>query len=99
MEGMSASSPGRATRYLRVGGHLVVKTSHGHASVVALDDRYRLTGAVIARDGGYRVRTDGLDGYLVPKRPELAERARIVEAGHGVAYTKPAFAYVFARVR
>lgn len=84
-------------RYLRSAGHVLANASHGDASVLALDDAYRLVGVVTSRGGEYVVRGEGLDGYLIPKRPEQADADMIRAAGRGIAYTKPAFAYVFEK--
>lgn len=86
------------TRYLRVGGALLVNPSHGDAALAALDPRYRLVGAVLARNGDYRVSTADLDSYLQPKKPAEHTRDQILASGRGVAYTKPAFAYLFQRI-
>ena len=43
------------TRYLRVGGTLLVNPSHGDAAMASIDPRYRLTGVVTSRSGGYSV--------------------------------------------
>ena len=87
------------TRYLRVGGWLLANPSHGDVAVAAVDPRYELVGAVVSRDGDYRVRSDGLEGYLVPKSPEKApttvEEAAVLQ--RGIAYTRSAFAYLFLR--
>lgn len=81
--------------YLVGGGLLLANTSHGDASIAALDPALRLVGAVHHRDGRYRVATDNLDTYLIPKRPESADADAIRSAGKGIAYTRSAFAYVF----
>lgn len=86
------------TRHLRIGGFLLVNSSHGDAAMASIDERYRFHGAVIARSGGYRVVTTGLDRFLVPKRTIEITRASLHESGRGVAYTTPAFAYLFERV-
>jgi hypothetical protein len=86
------------TRYLRVGGHLLVNPSHGDAALASVDERYRLAGVVVSGSGDYRVRTEDLNGYLVPKDGSVPTRAEILERGRGIAYTKPAFAYLFERV-
>lgn len=86
------------TRYLRVGGHLLVNPSHGDAALASIDDRYRLAGAVTSRSGAYRVVTSDLDGYLVPKRDVEVTREALHRSGRGIAYTKAAFAYLFERV-
>lgn len=88
----------QCTRYLGVGGHLLVNPSHGDAALASIDDRYRLDGVVIARSGDYRVRTDHLKEYLVPKDGSVPTRDAILGRGRGIAYTKPAFAYLFERV-
>jgi hypothetical protein len=87
------------TRYLRTGGTLLVNPSHGDAAMASIDDRYELSGVVVARDGDYRIRTDELDGYLIPKKPDVEVTADLLhERGRGIAYTKSPFAYLFRRV-
>ena len=81
--------------YLRPGGWLLANTSHGDASLAALDPAWELVALVHHRDRRYRVTTDGLDQHLVPRRPELADPGRIRATGRGVAYTREAFAYLF----
>ena len=85
------------TRYLRVGGTLLVNPSHGDAAMASIDDRYRLSGVVHHRDGRYSIAEHDLDTYLVPKKPveltaELLHRTR-----RGIAYTTSPFAYLFER--
>lgn len=43
------------TRYLRVGGDLLVTPSHGDGAMATFDPRYELSGVVVSRDGDYRV--------------------------------------------
>lgn len=82
-------------RYLRRGGWLLANSSHGDASLAALDPTFRLVGVVECRGGRYSLGADGLEAYLVPKRPEAADGDLIRRAGKGIAYTRPAFAYLF----
>jgi hypothetical protein len=86
------------TQYLRVGGTLLVNPSHGDAAMASIDPRYRLVAAVHVRDGHYRVRTDELDSYLVPKEPVTITPQFLHERRRGVAYTRAPFAYLFERV-
>ncbi len=87
------------TRYLRVGGALLVNPSHGDAALASIDDRYELVGVVRSRSGRYSISTDDLDTYFVPKEP-IEVTATLIEAtGRGIAYTKSPFAYVFRRTR
>lgn len=82
-------------RYLRPGAWLLANTSHGDASLAALDPSLRLVAAVHHRDGRYRVITDRLDDFLVPKHPPAADAGQIRSTGRGIAYTRSAFAYIF----
>lgn len=82
-------------RYLRQGGWLLANTSHGDASLAALDPTMRLVAAVHHRGGRYRPVTNRLDRYLVPTRPEKVDADQIRTSGRGVAYTFTAFAYLF----
>ncbi len=82
-------------RYLRAGGWLLANTSHGDASLAALDPGLRLVGVARQDDDLYSVDTDGLGEYLVPKRPVSADADTIRRSGRGIPYTRAAFAYVF----
>jgi len=86
------------TRPLRIGGHLLVNSSHGDAAMASIDPRYLLAGAVTFGDGRARVVTDDLDRYLVPKQPVEVTAASLHERGRGIAYTTSPFAYLFRRV-
>ena len=86
------------TRYLRVGGTLLVNPSHGDAAMASIDPRYRLRGVVTSTSGGYAVDARNLDTYLVPKRDVEVTRDSLRASGRGVAYTRAPFAYLFERV-
>ncbi len=83
------------TDHLRAGGLLLVNPSHGDAAMANLDPRYRLVAAVTSRDGTYVVRRDELDTYLIAKRDTEVTRESLHATNRGIAYTKPAFAYLF----
>ena len=82
-------------QHLAPGGLLLANASHGDASLAALDPDLDLVAAVQHVGDRYRLDTEGLEGYLQPKRPETADPDLIRRAGRGIAYTRPAFAYVF----
>ena len=82
-------------RYLKPSGLFLANSSHGDASLAALDPRLDLVAAVIHRDGRYRLDRDDLARYLIPKKPAAANPGLIRQSGRGIAYTRAAFAYVF----
>lgn len=82
-------------RYVAVQGLVLANTSHGDASLAALDPALRLVAVIHQRGGRYRLDTDDLGDYLVPKRPEKADAEAIRRLGRGIAYTRSAFAYLF----
>lgn len=86
------------TQHLKIGGTLLVNPSHGDAAMAAIDERYRLSGVVSSRDGGYSVSTVELNTYLIPKRAQAITAALLHDTGRGIAYTKSPFAYLFTRV-
>lgn len=86
------------TRYLRVGGTLLVNPSHGDAAMASIDSRYRLGSVVQSGPTGYRVKATGLDEYLVPKRPVELSAELLHHLGRGIGYKKASFAYLFTRV-
>lgn len=87
------------TRYLRIGGHLLVNPSHGDAAMASIDERYRLAAVIISGGShGYRVDTRDLDTYLVPKKPQPVSVERLHELGRGIGYTRSPFAYLFERI-
>jgi hypothetical protein len=85
------------TRHLKVGGTLLVNSSHGDAAMASIDPRYQLTGVVISRSGNYRVDTTELDSYLVPKKPQAISIDALHRTGRGIGYTKTPVAYLFIR--
>ena len=86
-------------QYLSPQGRFLANTSHGDASLAALDPTLRLEAVVHQRAGTYRLDTTNLDSYLVPTRPSAADPDTIRRRGRGIAYSKTAFAYVFTAIR
>ena len=65
--------------------------------MASIDPRYELTGVVTSGRGTYRVSTADLDSYLIAKKEQPVTVESLHESGRGVAYTRPAFAYLFTR--
>jgi hypothetical protein len=86
------------SRYLRSGGWLLVNPSHGDAAMASLDPGFELMAVLQSRSGTYSVHRDRLEEYLIPKHDEPVTKDGLHRTGRGVAYTKPAFAYVFRKV-
>jgi len=86
------------SRYLRPGGWLLANPSHGDVAMADLNPVFQLAGVVTSRSGDYRVRTDDLAGYLIPKNGVEATKEAIRASGRGVAYTKSPFAYLFRKL-
>ncbi len=84
---------------LSVGGSLLVNPSHGDAALASIDERLSLTGVVLSRSGGYRSSDRNLGDYLTPKAEIDITREMMLKRGRGIAYTKPAFAFIFERIR
>ncbi|WP_231251517.1 hypothetical protein [Nocardioides furvisabuli] len=82
-------------RYVRPGGLLLANASHGDASLAALDPSLQLVGVAHEDGERYRITTDELEEYLVPRRPSAADPDAIRRSGRGIAYTRSAFAYIF----
>lgn len=85
------------TKHLRVGGTLLVNPSHGDAAMASIDARYELSGVLTSENGNYRLRSTDLDTYLIPKKEQSITVESLHESGRAVAYTRPAFAYLFTR--
>ncbi len=85
------------TRYLRVGGHLMVNSSHGDAAMASIDPRYRLSAVITAHDAVCRVTSTDLDSYMIPKRDVVVSKEHLHKTGRGIAYTRSPFAYLFER--
>ncbi len=85
------------TEYLRPGGLLLTNNSHGDASMASLDPGYELHAVITSRDGDYKVNTQGLDRYLIPKRGEPPTIGELHEQQRGIAYTTSPFVYLFLK--
>ena len=83
------------TRYLRPGGHLLVNSSHGDAAMASINPGFRLVAVVDNHSGNYTATDKDLGSYLVPKKPTTITAQTLHEGGRDIAYTKPAFAYLF----
>lgn len=79
-------------------GLLLANTSHGDASLAALDPSLELVAVVQHRDGRYRLDTAELESHLQPKKPAAADPDAIRRQGRGIAYTRTAFCYLFRAV-
>ncbi|MGB0970244.1 MAG: hypothetical protein ACPGVG_04690 [Mycobacterium sp.] len=82
-------------QYLKPNGLLLANTSHGDASLAALDSRLELVAAIHHRGDKYRIDRSALADYLTPKNPTAADPDLIRRNGRGIAYTRTAFAYLF----
>ncbi|WP_156905530.1 hypothetical protein [Maritalea myrionectae] len=84
---------------MRIGGKLLVNSSHGDAALAALDPRFELIGVVTSSGGKYRVSDRNLNSYMVPKKQQMISADSIKVSGRGIAYTKSPFAYLFERAK
>lgn len=87
------------TEHLKVGGTLLVNSSHGDTAMASIDPRYELAGVISSRSGQYRVDRTDLDSYLIPKRPTAVTADSLHRSGRGIGYTKSRFAYLFTRIQ
>ena len=86
------------TRFLRIGGCLLVNPSHGDVAMASINAKYRLRAVVIETDASFSVSEVELDRYLVPKRDVEVTAELIEETGRGITYTTAPFAYLFERI-
>lgn len=86
------------SQHVCLGGTLLVNPSHGDAAMASIDPRYELSGAIISSRGAYRVDRTDLENRLIPRKPQAITVEQLHESCRGIAYTNPAFAYLFTRV-
>jgi SAM-dependent methyltransferase len=89
-------------RYLRPDGILVANNSHADAGLAGTDGDYELVGVIRKRGERYRLSTDDLEAYLVPKSADVPSkpselREYLKNRRRGVAYRKRASHYVFRK--
>lgn len=84
-------------KYLRPGGWLVANNSHADAGMASIAPGYEFVAAITGRVGRYRLSTEDLDGYFIPKKDIEVTEELLCATGRGVGYTKTAAAYVFRR--
>lgn len=82
-------------QYLAPGGLLLANASHGDASLAALDPTLELAAVADHAHGRWTVVSDRLERFLVARDPSRNDPAAIRRSGRGIAYTRPAFAYLF----
>ena len=96
--GHRRSAPPRRERCAHNPGVPLVNPSHGDAAMASIDRRYELTGVVLSGSGTYRIQSEELDAYLIPKAETTITPTMLHERGRGIAYTRSPFAYLFTRV-
>jgi hypothetical protein len=86
-------------QYLKIGGILLANSSHGDASLAAIDEDFEFIGVVLKRGVKYQISEKNLSEYFVPKKaveitPEYLEKIQ-----KGIGYTKTASSYLFRKVK
>lgn len=87
------------SRYLRPGGWLLVNDSHGDAGVTALDPDFQLVATIHDVGNAYRLDTESLDDYFIPRRRTPVTLDLLLSSGKGIRYKRSADAYVFQKIR
>lgn len=86
-------------KYLKIGGWLLANNSHGDAGLAQLDPDYELVAVVSHHQNRYRLTTENLGDYFVPKSTKVAiTKEYLTHLGRGLGYKKSGSAYVFRRV-
>jgi hypothetical protein len=85
--------------YVMKGGILLVNNSHGDAPLAYLDKRFEFIGAVKRYGNRFSYSENDLDSYFIPKGKKPFDAETIEKTMKGPAYTKPAYAYVFKKLK
>ena len=85
------------TRYLKVGGFLLVNNSHGDAGMASIDKRYSLVGVFNRRGQKYAYSDNNLDSYFIPKKSIEITEEYLESLGRGIGYTKSPTSYLFRK--
>ena len=86
------------TRFLRVGGFLLVNPSHGDTAMASIDPRSRRRPVVGGSRDRYEVTSADLDTRLVATRDVEVPVEHLHRTGRGIDYRRSTFAYLFDRV-
>ncbi|MBC8229253.1 hypothetical protein H8E77_06880 [bacterium] len=85
-------------QYLKIVGILVANNSHGDASMASVDPEFEFIGVINRRNSKFKLSSENLNSYFIPKKKIEISREYIESIGRGVGYTKTAFAYIFRKV-
>jgi hypothetical protein len=84
-------------KYLKKGGILLAKSSHGDVAMARLDSEYKFIAVVKKQCESYRIIEKDLDSYFIPKKPIKVTRNYLEKIQRGIGYTKPAESYIFEK--
>jgi hypothetical protein len=87
------------TKYLRIGGHLLVDFKDRDAAMASLSDSLELDAVVLEQRKAYSLSRDDLGKYLQPRDEVVVTRDLLFDKPEKLAYTKTAVAYLFRRVK
>lgn len=85
-------------KYLKSGGTLVANNSHGDASMAHLDDDYELIGVANHTNDKWRISTENLGDYFIPKNGKPDSVVELRNNMRGFGYTKTAANYIFRKL-
>ena len=85
--------------YVMKGGILLANNSHGDAPLAYLDERFEFIGVVKRYGNRFSYSENDLDSYFIPKDKKPFDAETIEKTMKGPAYTKPAYAYVFKKLK
>ncbi len=85
-------------KYLKIGGYLIAKNSHGDASMASISNDYEFFGILNHRNNKYYLSQKNLDQYFIPKKEILITEAYLEKIQRGIGYKKSAGIYLFKRI-
>ena len=74
------------------------QASTGEKNLRPIFERPRI-GVLTSSNASYRIRTDALDTYLIPKKERPISIESLHDRGRGIAHTRSAAAYLFTKVK
>lgn len=84
-------------KFLKAGGILVANNSHGDAAMAFLDDDFEFIGVANHTKDKWRISSDDLEEYFIPKNGEHPNAAEVRESMKGIGYLRSASNYIFRK--
>lgn len=83
---------------LKERGIVIANNSHGDATLALSDPDYTCLGVILRKDQQFRIKTEGIEGYITKKDGSDFDLEKVQKKMIGEKFSQYAYAYIFQKI-